>query len=60
MALSYMNCEGGKSQCQSVFLNVGEMYYEEIRRARHYTLNKEIFLLKPISTDHLIREKTTG
>ena len=38
------------------FLTAGEMYYENIRRAKYYALNKDLFLQKPISTDDLIRE----
>ena len=38
------------------FLAASETYYEKIGGARHYNLNKEMFLLKPISTDDLIRE----
>jgi hypothetical protein len=32
------------------------MYHEEIRGIKHYALNKDLFLQKPISTDDLIRE----
>jgi CheY-like chemotaxis protein len=32
------------------FLTASEMYYEKIGGAKYYTLNKEMFLLKPIST----------
>jgi DNA-binding response OmpR family regulator len=38
------------------FLTAGEMYREEIRQEEHGTLNKDLFLQKPISTDDLIRE----
>ena len=38
------------------FLTASEMYYENIRRAKYYALNKDLFLQKPISTDDLIRE----
>ena len=38
------------------FLTAGEMYREEIREVKHSTLNKDLFLQKPISTDDLIRE----
>ena len=38
------------------FLTAGEMYREEIREEEHCTLNKDLFLQKPISTDDLIRE----
>ena len=38
------------------FLTAGEMYREEVREEEHCTLNKDLFLQKPISTDNLIRE----
>ena len=38
------------------FLTASEMYYENIRRAKYYALNKDLFLQKPMSTDELIRE----
>jgi DNA-binding response OmpR family regulator len=38
------------------FLTAGEMYREEIRQVEHCTLNKDLFLQKPISTEDLIRE----
>jgi CheY-like chemotaxis protein len=38
------------------FLTASEMYHEEIREEEHCTLNKGLFLQKPISTDDLIRE----
>jgi DNA-binding response OmpR family regulator len=36
------------------FLTASEMYLEEIREVEHSTLNKDLFLQKPISTDDLI------
>jgi DNA-binding response OmpR family regulator len=38
------------------FLTAGEISREEIREEEHCTLNKDLFLQKPISTDDLIRE----
>lgn len=39
------------------FLSASEMYREEIREEmEHSTLNKDLFLQKPISTDDLIKE----
>jgi DNA-binding response OmpR family regulator len=38
------------------FLTASEIYREEIREVKHSTLNKDLFLQKPISTDNLIRE----
>ena len=39
------------------FLTASEMYREEIREEmEHSTLNKDLFLQKPISTDDLIKE----
>ena len=38
------------------FLTASEMYREEIRESEHRTLNKDLFLQKPITNDDLIRE----
>jgi DNA-binding response OmpR family regulator len=38
------------------FLTASEMYLEEIREVEHSTLNKDLFLQKPISTDDLIMD----
>jgi DNA-binding response OmpR family regulator len=38
------------------FLTASEMYHEEMRKIEHCTLNKDLFLRKPISTDDLKRE----
>jgi CheY-like chemotaxis protein len=38
------------------FLTASEMYYGERRELQHCALNKDVFLLKPISTDDLIKE----
>jgi len=38
------------------FLTASEMYHKKIREIEHYTLNKDLFLQKPISTDDLIME----
>ena len=38
------------------FLTAGEISREEIREEEHCTLNKDLFLQKPISSDDLIRE----
>jgi CheY-like chemotaxis protein len=38
------------------FLTAGEMYHEEIREEEHCTLNEDLFLQKPISTDNLLKE----
>jgi DNA-binding response OmpR family regulator len=38
------------------FLTASKMYHEEMRGVKHCTLNKDLFLQKPISTDDLIRE----
>jgi DNA-binding response OmpR family regulator len=38
------------------FLTASEMYHEKISGVEHCTLNKDLFLQKPISTDDLIRE----
>jgi DNA-binding response OmpR family regulator len=38
------------------FLTASEMYHEEFRKTEHCTLDKDLFLQKPISTDNLIME----
>jgi CheY-like chemotaxis protein len=38
------------------FLTASEMYHEEFRKVEHCSLNKNLFLQKPISTDDLIME----
>ena len=41
---------------KACFLTASEMYHEEFRKVEHFTLNKDLFLQKPISTDDLIKE----
>ena len=41
---------------KACFLTASEMYHEEFRKVEHCTLNKDLFLQKPISTDDLIKE----
>ena len=38
------------------FLTASEMYHEEFRKAEHCTLDKDLFLQKPIPIDDLITE----
>ena len=38
------------------FLTASEMYHEEFRRAEHSSLNKDLFLQKPIPIDNLVME----
>jgi CheY-like chemotaxis protein len=38
------------------FLTASEIYHRELRGIEHCTLNKDVFLQKPISTDDLIME----
>jgi two-component SAPR family response regulator len=38
------------------FLTASEMYHEEFRIAKHCSLNKDLFLQKPIPIDDLIME----
>jgi DNA-binding response OmpR family regulator len=38
------------------FLTASEMYHEELRKAEHCSLNKDLFLQKPIPMDDLIME----
>ena len=44
------------SDIRVYFLTASEMYHEEFRKVEHCTLNKDLFLQKPISTDDLIKE----
>jgi DNA-binding response OmpR family regulator len=44
------------SDMKACFLTASEMYHEEFRKVEHCTLNKDLFLQKPISTDDLIKE----
>jgi two-component SAPR family response regulator len=41
---------------KACFLTAGEMYHEEFRKVGHCSLNEDLFLQKPISTDDLIME----
>ena len=41
---------------KACFLTASEMYYGVHRGVEHCALNKDVFLLKPISTDDLIKE----
>ena len=38
------------------FLTASEMYHEGFRKTEHCTLNKDLFLQKPIPIDDLITE----
>lgn len=38
------------------FLTASEMYHEEFRKSEHCSLNKDLFLQKPIPMDDLIME----
>jgi CheY-like chemotaxis protein len=38
------------------FLTASEMYHEEFRKAEHCSLNRDLFLQKPIPIDDLIME----
>ena len=44
------------SDVKVCFLTASEMYYEKIKGVKHYGLNEDLFLQKPISTDNLIME----
>jgi two-component SAPR family response regulator len=44
------------SNVKVCFLTASEMYYEKIKGVKHYGLNEDLFLQKPISTDNLIME----
>jgi CheY-like chemotaxis protein len=41
---------------KACFLTASEMYHEEFRKAEHYSLNKDLFLQKPIPIDDLVME----
>jgi hypothetical protein len=41
---------------KACFLTASEMYHEEFRKVEHCTLNKDLFLQKPILNDDLIME----
>jgi DNA-binding response OmpR family regulator len=38
------------------FLTASEMYYRELRKDKYESLDKDLFLLKPISPDDLVKE----
>src|ERR687885_2286139 len=38
------------------FLTASEMYYKELRKDKYESLDKELFLLKPIAPDDLIKQ----
>jgi DNA-binding NtrC family response regulator len=41
---------------KTCFLTASEMYHEEFRKAEHCSLNKDLFLQKPIPIDDLVME----
>jgi CheY-like chemotaxis protein len=41
---------------KACFLTASERYHEELRKVEHCTLNKDLFLQKPIPMDDLIME----
>ena len=38
------------------FLTAGEMYYKELRKDKYESLDKELFLLKPIAPNDLVKQ----
>ena len=40
------------------FLTASEMYYEESRKVKHRSLDKDLFIRKPITTEELIERIT--
>jgi CheY-like chemotaxis protein len=44
------------SKVKICFLTASEMYYEEFRKEAYCTLNKEIFLRKPIENEDLLNK----
>jgi two-component system aerobic respiration control sensor histidine kinase ArcB len=41
---------------KACFLTASEMYHKEFRKAEHCSLNKDLFLQKPIPIDDLVME----
>jgi DNA-binding response OmpR family regulator len=44
------------SQVRICFLTASEMYYEEFRKEAYYTLDKDMFLRKPIENEDLLNK----
>ena len=38
------------------FLTASEMFYERYRKSKYSSLQKDLFLRKPISNEHLVEE----
>jgi hypothetical protein len=56
MVFRYMDSLRNRSWRQCMFLTASEMYHEEFRKAEHCSLNNDLFLQKPISTNDLVME----
>ena len=44
------------NKVKACFLTASEMYYEEFRKQEYCTLDKTLFIRKPIDNDELLRE----
>ncbi|MGB8024948.1 MAG: response regulator [Nitrososphaeraceae archaeon] len=44
------------SQVRICFLTASEMYYEEFRKEAYYTLDRDMFLRKPIENEDLLKK----
>ena len=44
------------SQVRICFLTASEMYYEEFRKEAYYTLDRDMFLRKPIENEDLLNK----
>ena len=52
----YLEMKKIDSKVKICFLTASEMYYEEFRKEAYCTLNKEIFLRKPIENEDLLNK----
>jgi DNA-binding response OmpR family regulator len=44
------------SQANICFLTASELYYEEFRKKEYYTIDKNLFIQKPIDNEELLKE----
>jgi CheY-like chemotaxis protein len=44
------------SKAKICFLTASEMFYERYRKSKYSSLEKDLFLRKPISNEHLVEE----
>lgn len=43
-------------QAKVCFLTASEMYYKELRKDKYESLDKDLFLLKPMAPDELVKQ----